>query len=175
MANIQGYKALLNPTTAQSGLLEQYATAAIWTWNWGLAQKRQGYSKTGRSPNYVMLSRALTKAKKNGDSWLYDIPAVLLQQVLIDLDKAYKSFFVSTKLGGNSQFPQLKMPEESRKEFRLYGSIQVTDTHIKLPKLGWIKLAEKGTLPTEYAKLHHIAILQMGNTWSACVICAHSG
>jgi putative transposase len=64
------------------------------------------------------VSAALTAAKKTSErAWLGEVPAVVLQQALADLNTAYRNFFAS--LAGQRKGPKVEPPRfRSRKDRR---------------------------------------------------------
>ena len=91
--------------------------------------------------------------KKEEFPWLYEVSKCSPQEALRDLDKAYAGFFrkcKSKKSGEKPGFPRFKSKHDSKQSFRLTGSIKVLDeNHIQLPRLGKLKVKEKGYLPSE--------------------------
>ena len=77
-----------------------------------------------------------------------------------DLDRAYSNFFRRAelkkqgKLKGKVGFPRFKSRKRGLGSFRLTGSIHVEEHRVQLPRLGWIKLKERGYLPTESEAAH---------------------
>lgn len=46
-------------------------------------------------------------------------------------------------------FPKFKSRKNGIGSFRLTGAIHITETHIKLPRIGWLRLKEHGYIPTD--------------------------
>jgi len=81
---------------------------------------------------------------------MYDVSKCAPQEALRDLDVAYKNFFRRVKQGAKAKgFPKFKSKHRSKKKFRLTGSIRVFEDQIQLPRLGRLRLKEKGYLPVE--------------------------
>ena len=74
---------------------------------------------------------------------------------LRDPDRAYDNFFRRAalkkegKLKGRVGFPRFKSRRKGLGHFRLTGSIRVEANRVKLPRLGWTRLKERGYLPPE--------------------------
>ena len=72
--------------------------------------------------------------------YLKEVDSMALQQSLKDLDSAYKKFFK-----GKTGFPKFKSKKGPKQSYRTNAnkySIEVVDSHIKLPKLGWVNFAK---------------------------------
>lgn len=156
----RAYKTELNPNAFQRSSLANHAGAARFAYNWGLARKVESYQLTGRSPTAIDLHRELNSFKKTTYPWLYEVSKCAPQEALRDLDRAYENFFrrlqlkTQGKLKGKVGFPRFKSRRKSLGSFRLTGSIHAEERRIKLPRLDWIRLKEKGYLPRESDTLH---------------------
>jgi putative transposase len=152
----RGYKTELKLNNKERSLLAGCAGAARYVWNWGLRQKIDEYETTGKSPSYYELHRRLNALKKGELSWLYHYSKTIPQESLRDLERAFANFFHRIKENGQKNkgedekpgFPRFKSRKQRRGRFRVWGSIQVEDDRIKLPRIGWLRLKEKGYLPT---------------------------
>jgi len=81
--------------------------------------------------------------------WLRDVPYTILQSAFNNLFRAYLNFFRRIKKGqGPAGFPKFKSKRNSRQSFNVRGSLRISETGIKLPCIGWLRLAENGYLPT---------------------------
>jgi putative transposase len=151
----RAYKVEIDPNNCQRTLLRKHAGAARWAYNWGLQRKISVYKETKKSPNNIALHRELNKLKKlsqeeGGVPWMYQVSKCAPQEALRDLDKAYSNFFRRCKKGsGKKGFPRFKSKRKSSNNFRLTGTIKTVldGRYIQLPKLGRIKLKERGYLP----------------------------
>jgi putative transposase len=152
----RAYKTELKLNNKERSLLAGCAGAARYVWNWGLRQKIDEYETTGKSPSYYELHRRLNALKKGELSWLYQYSKTIPQESLRDLDRAFANFFRRVKENGQKNkgkdekpgFPRFKSRKQRRGRFRVWGSIHVEDDRIKLPRIGWLRLKEKGYLPT---------------------------
>lgn len=103
------------------------------------------YAAGGKSPSAMELHRELNALKKGALSWLYAVSKCAPQEALRDLDKAYQHFFRRAKQGETPGFPKFKSRKRGLGSFRLTGAIHVTATHIRLPRLGRLKLKGPAT------------------------------
>jgi putative transposase len=156
----RAYKTELKPNKAQRDLLINHAGAARFAYNWGLSRKNELYRTTGNSTNAIDLHRELNALKKAEFNWLYEVSKCAPQEALRDLDNAFKHFFRrlelkrQKKLKGKVGYPHFKSKKRGLGSFRLTGSLRVGQDRIKLPRLGWIRLKEKGYLPCESDVVH---------------------
>jgi len=151
----RAYKTELAPNSFQRSALCQFAGAARFVWNWGLARRIEEYLTTGKSSNAIEQHRQLNALKKTHFPWLYQVSKCVPQEALRDLDRAFAAFYRRLELKrqgkykGPLGFPRFKKKKDGRGSFRLTGCIRVKEDRIKLPRLGWIKLKEKGYIPTD--------------------------
>lgn len=169
----RAYKTELKLNNKERSLLAGCAGAARYVWNWGLRQKIDEYEASGKSPSYYELHRRLNRLKKGELSWLYQYSKTIPQESLRDLDRAFVNFFRRVKENGQKNkgedekpgFPRFKSRKQRRGRFRVWGSIHVEDGRIKLPRIGWLRLKEKGYLPISGVKILSATISERGNRW----------
>ena len=148
-------KTELKPNETQRGMLANHCGAARFAYNWGLASKVASYQLTGKAPSAIDLHRKLNTLKKAELPWLYEVSKCAPQEALRDLDRAFRNFFRRAELKkrgkhkGKVGYPRFKSRRRGLGSFRLTGSIHVENRRIKLPRLGWIRLKERGYLPAE--------------------------
>ncbi len=156
----RAYKTELKPNATQRASLVKHCGAARFAYNWGLAHKVEAFRLTGKSPTAIDLHRELNALKKTEFGWLYEVSKCAPQEALRDLDRAYANFFRRAQLArqgkhaGSVGFPRFKSRRRGLGSFRLTGSIKVEKRRVRLPRLGWIKLKERGYLPAESDGLH---------------------
>ena len=106
-----------------------------------LAQRRDQYEESGRSPGRFEQDRDLTLLKKELP-WLREADATSLQAVLQNLDAAYQAFFRRVRNGEKPGYPRFKSKRDRHRSYKskkVGNSIEVIDGGIKLPKLGIVK------------------------------------
>lgn len=153
MKILRAYKTELDPNNVERTALLKHAGARRWAYNWGLKRKIEEYGKVGKSPSAVDLHRELNKLKKSDLPWMYEVSKCAPQEALRDLDEAFDHFFRRVKKGGKPGFPRFKSKKRGIGGFRLTGSVKVFERHIQLPRVGRIKLKERGYLPFDNSKL----------------------
>jgi transposase len=176
MSTVQrAYKTELDLNDRQVTACRQHAGAARWAYNWGLARKQEEYRATGKSPSAIELHRELNALKPTNLPWMYDVSKCAPQEALRNLDSAFAHFFRRVKLQkegklrGKLGYPQRKTRKRGLGSFRLTGSIVVLSTAIQLPRLGRLRLKERGYLPTD-AKVLSATVRESGGHWYVSVL-----
>jgi putative transposase len=154
MRVLRAYKTELDLNHAQVTACKRHAGAARYAYNWGLARKREAYTATGTSPSAMDLHRELNALKQTELSWMYQVSKCAPQEALRNLDSSYAHFFRRCSLkregklkGGKLGYPQPKTKKQGLGSFRLTGSIVIFADAIQLPRLGHLRLKERGYLP----------------------------
>ena len=102
----------------------------------------------------MALHRELNLLKKlsveqGGVPWMYESSKYSPQIALQNLDKAFEGFYRRCKLRvAHKGFPKFKSKKKGIGGFRLIGT-DATDTHIRLPRIGKVRLKERDYLPTK--------------------------
>lgn len=171
MEILRAYKTELDHNNIQRTALLKHAGAARFTWNWALARRKQEYEETGKSSNAIDQHRQLNALKPTDFPWMYEVSKCAMQEALRDLDKAYQNFFRRVKVGKKPGFPKFKSKKNGIGSFRLTGAIHVTDTHIKLPRIGWLRLKEHGYIPADNIHILAVTITESAGRWFVSVQC----
>ena len=153
---IKTIKVQLNPNNKQLTKLFQYAGCSRFAYNWTLAKEQENYKQGNKFLSDNELRKEFTKMKKLDEyKWLNDISNNVTKQAIKDACNSYKRFFK-----GKSKHPKFKSKKNSKQSFYQDNvAIKFTDTHVKIEgfatsrkknkqKLNWIKLCEKGRIPT---------------------------
>jgi len=172
MQIIRAYKVELGINNKQRSLLVQCAGVARWAFNWGLAKRKEEYRLVGKSSNAIAQHRQLNALKSSEYPWLYNYSKCIPQEALRDLDKAYQNFFRRVKNGEkNVGFPKFKSRKNGIGSFRLTGAIHVAETHIKLPRIGWLRLKEHSYIPTDGIHILSVTVSESAGRWFVSVQC----
>jgi putative transposase len=153
MLVVRAYKAELDLNNAQVTACKRHAGAARWAYNWGLRRKQEAYEQTGKTPTAIDLHRELNALKQTDVAWMYAVSKCAPQEALRNLDKAFTHFFRRVKLKqagqlvGKLGYPKPKSKKKGVGSFRLTGAIAVFPDVIQLPRLGRLRLKERGYLP----------------------------
>ncbi|GAF89946.1 unnamed protein product, partial [marine sediment metagenome] len=139
----RAYKTELDPNASQVIHFLRSAGAARWAWNQGLVVNQRYYHETGTGLTYARMNRLLTTWKRHPcNVWTSEVCSYCFQSALQDLSCAFVNFFK-----GRAHYPRFKS-KDGRKSFRVYGSVLAADERrVKLPKIGWVRLKERGYIP----------------------------
>jgi putative transposase len=139
------YRFRLEPTVTQAQHLRQFAGAHRWVWNWALQQRLDHYRQTDQTLSYRQtgqtlsakdLSARLTALKDQPETaWLREIDAQLLQQVLVDLQRAFVNFFAC-----RARYPRFKSRKRDQARFRIPQRAHVVEGRVQVPKVGRVRL-----------------------------------
>ena len=153
---IETLKVQLSPNNKQLTKLFQYANCSRFAYNWTLAKEQENYKQGNKFLSDNELRKEFTRLKKQENyKWLNKISNNVTKQAIKDACNSYKRFFK-----GKSKHPKFKSKKNSKPSFYQDNvKIQFTDTHVKIEgfstsrkknkqKLNWIKLCEKGKIPT---------------------------
>jgi putative transposase len=135
------YRYRLNPTAEQLVLLNQFAGARRFIWNWALNRKRASFRQTGKTISYHELAAELTHLKQQPETtWLRAMDSQSLQQALRDLESAYQHFFRRVKQGDKKKgFPKFKSRKTDTPRFRIPQRVALDGGFISVPKIGPIR------------------------------------
>lgn len=153
---IKAIKVRLNPNNKQLTKLFQYAGCARFAYNWAIAREQENYKQGNKFLSYCDLRKEFAQLKKLPEyKWLKEISGEVSKQAIRDACNTYNRFFK-----GKCKYPKFKSKKRSLLSFYQGNSkIKFTDTHVKVEKfskskrpnkqkLNWIKLCEKGRIPT---------------------------
>ena len=117
-------------------LIRRYFGAARFIYNEGLRLKIDRYQNFGENLSWIEIDKMVTFWKKTEERAWMKIPArSVYQHSLQNLEKAYKNFFA-----GRSKFPRFKKRNDTQSFVLSDPSRIINGTHIKLPKLGLIRI-----------------------------------
>jgi putative transposase len=155
----KGYKTELQLNNVQRTACLKHAGAARFTYNWGLNQKKLAYENKEKTPNAIELHRRLNAIKPTELPWMYEVSKCSPQEALRNLDRAFDNFFKK-----RGKFPKFKSKKNGIGGFRLTGTIKVTENSVQLPRLGVLKLKERGYLPMT-AKILSASVSERAGRW----------
>lgn len=147
-ATIQrAYKTKLVVNNHEANHFRGCAGLARFVYNWGLAEAKREYEETGKTPSARAVLKKRFNAIKDAEyPWVREYPYVITESAFDNLDLAYKHFFRRVKAGETPGYPRFKRRGD-RASFRLRGVIVIEEARVKLPRIGWVRLAERGYLP----------------------------
>ena len=127
----KAYKFRLYPNEEQKQFFAKTFGCSRAIWNMMLADKIKHYEETKET-----LYNTPAQYKMEFP-WLREVDSLALANVQLNLQTAYKNFFQS-----GFGFPKFKKKShrQSYKTNNQKGSIALEDGHVKLPKVGWVKV-----------------------------------
>ena len=132
------HKIALDPNSAQRVYFARSAGTARFAWNWALGEWKRQYVAGGK-PSDVSLRRELNAIKREQFVWMYDCSKAVVQEAVIDLGSAFRSFFEK-----RGKYPRFKRKDD-RASFcaaNEAGTFRADGARIKLPVIGWVRMRE---------------------------------
>ena len=164
----RAFKTKLRPTREQRNIFAGCAGAARYVYNWGLADRKATHEEGGK-PNKFEQKRRFNAWKKKEAPWLKEYPYVIVQYAFDNLDSAYQNFFRRVKQGKEKPgFPKFKNRYKTTPSFCLGNSgVHIERERVKLPRIGWVNLAERGYLPETAGavKLNRVTLSERAGEW----------
>ena len=136
----RAYKYRIYPNKTQRELFAKTFGCCRFVYNHYLAKRIETYKTSNATLTYNQCCNDLTQLKKELE-WLKEVDKFSLQNSLRDLDMAYQKFFKE-----KSGFPKFKSKKTHRYSYRTSftnNNIEFCGKHIKLPKLGRVKIRDK--------------------------------
>src|SRR5918999_789372 len=109
------YRFRMRPTKAQEAGLYRMAGTRRFIYNWALDMLKS----------------------KPETLWLKEVDSQMLQQALIDVDRAFRDFF-----GKRSRFPRLRSKKAGHFTFRIPQRVRIEDGKVYVPKVGWVRIRQ---------------------------------
>ena len=169
MRATRAYRTELAPNEEQLRGLLNHAGAARFAYNWGLRWKLNviNFNRLPhphvRFPTSVDLHRELNRLKKTKYAWLYESSKCAPQEALRDLDAAFRNFFE-----GRASFPRFKNKKRGRGSFTLTGHIKVERDKVCLPRVGWVRLKERGYIPSK-VHINSATVSERAGRWFVAI------
>jgi len=170
MIILRAFKTELDLNNAQQTACLRHAGAARFAFNWGLSCKIAAYENGQKVPTAIDLHRELNALKKTDYPWMYAVSKCAPQEALRNLENAYAKFFrrlKEKKAGKNVKagFPRFKSRKTGPGSFRLTGAIHIYQKAVKLPRLGILRLKERGYLPVSGCHILSATVSEKAGRW----------
>ena len=136
----KAFKYRIYPNKKQQELIQKTFGCSRFVYNYYLSKRIGLYKDENKSMSFSLCSKDLTGLKRELE-WLKEPDKCSLQNSLKDLDIAYQKFF-KEKTG----FPKFKSKKDRHKSYRTNftnNNITFVGKHIKLPKIGYVKIRDK--------------------------------
>ena len=148
---LKSYKTEIFPTTEQKNKINRTIGVCRFVYNFYLAHNKKIYEQENRFVSGYEFSIWLNNdyIPNNPEfSWIKEVSSKAVKQSIINAQKAFQNFF-DKKAG----FPKWK--RKSNSDVKMYfvktnkkAMIYCERHRIKIPTLGWVRLKEKGYIPT---------------------------
>ena len=148
---IVSYKTEINPTQEQIQNINQTIGTCRYIYNFYLATQKERYEHGEKFQSAMDFSKWLNNdylPQHEEISWIKEVSSKSVKQSIINAYNAYQKFFKK-----QSKFPKFK--KKGKSDVKMYfvktdaKAIIYCERHrIKIPTLGWVKLKEKGYIPT---------------------------
>ena len=148
---LKSYKTEIKPTLEQIQMINKTIGTCRFVYNFFLAHNKEVYEKEKKFVSGMDFSKWLNNIyiKENPEySWIKEVSSKSVKQSIMNADRAFKRFFK-----GQSRFPNFK--KKGKSDVKMYfvktdaKVIIPCERHrIKIPTLGWVRIKEKGYIPT---------------------------
>lgn len=139
----KAFKYRLYPTKEQQELFAKTFGCVRFIYNKMLSDKMEYYKETKQE-----LNNTPAQYKKEFE-WLKEVDSLALANAQMNLQSAYNNFFRNTKVG----FPKFKSKKHTKNTYTTNnqnGTVSINDNHIKLPKVGNVKMVYHRIIPADY-------------------------
>lgn len=149
---LKSYKTEINPTYSQKQAIDRTIGVCRYIYNFFIAHNKKIYETenryiTGKSFSVWMNNEFIPNHPEYG--WIKDVSSKAVKQSIMDADAAFKRFFKH-----QAEFPKFK--KKGKTDPKMYfvktdkkAVIHCERHRIKIPTIGWVRLKEKGYIPTE--------------------------
>lgn len=148
---LKSYKTEIKPTKEQIQIIHKTIGTCRYVYNFYLAHNKEVYEKEKSFVSGRDFQKWLNNAyiPDNPEcKWIKEVSSKSVKQSIMNADKAFKRFFKH-----QSNFPRFK--KKNKSDVKMYfvktdaKTIIPCERHrIKIPTLGWVRIKEKGYIPT---------------------------
>lgn len=147
----KSFKVRIYPAQEQQILLEKSFGASRFIYNHFLKLKQYLYQEFNIKITYNHMSKMLTELKRQ-KPWLIVPDKCALQNILKDLDNAYKKFY------NGAGYPKFKR-KDGKNSYRTNQCMKVNNSFISIPKVGLLRYKDTYKLEEEnILKIYNITI-----------------
>lgn len=149
---LRAYKTEINPTEEQKTLINKTIGTCRYVYNFYIARNKEVYESEKKFVSGMEFSKWLNKEyllSHEEFSWIKEVSSKSVKKSIMDAEAAFKKFF--KKQAG---FPKFK--KKNKSDVKMYfvktdakAVIKCERHRIKIPTLGWVRIKEKGFIPTD--------------------------
>ena len=139
----KAYKFRLHPNAEQAAMFAKTFGCVRFVYNKMLGEKIEYYNETG-----APLKTTPAKYKVEYQ-FLKEVDSLALANSQMNLDRAYQNFFSNPQTG----FPRFKSKRGSKQSYTtncVNGNIRLTVGHLRLPKVGEVRIKQHRKIPAHY-------------------------
>ena len=147
---LKSYKTEINPTLQQKEIINRTIGVCRYVYNLYLAHNQEIYKVNKSFVSGMDFSKWLNNdfiPNNQEFVWIKEVSSKSVKQSIMNAERAYKNFFK-----GKSKFPNFKKKNKSNVKMyfvKNHSTDCACERHrINIPTLGWVKLKEKGYIPT---------------------------
>lgn len=148
---LKSYKTEINPMPEQILIINKTIGVCRFVYNFYIAYNKKNYEQEKKFISGMDFSKWLNNEfiPNNPEyNWIKEVSSKSVKQSIMNADKTFKRFFKH-----QSGFPKFKKKNKSNVKMYFVKTdkktiIQCERHRIKIPTLGWVRLKEKGYIPT---------------------------
>lgn len=149
---LKSYKTEIDPTPEQIQQIRRTMGVCRYVYNMYLAQNIEAHKNGDKFISGMDFSKWLNGYIKGHSelSWIKEVSSKSVKKSIMDCEGAFKKFFKK-----RAKFPRFK--SKRRSDAKMYfvktdakAVIRCERHRIKIPTLGWVRLKEKGYIPTNH-------------------------
>lgn len=161
------FKTEVKPNNKQVTLFRKASGTARHAYNWACATVQNCLANNEKIPSAIDLHKQLVAEVKPVYKWYYDVSKTIPQKAVADLRTAWDRCFKKT-----SKAPRFKKKGQRDSFYLESGTkakplIKNDGKRIKLPTIGWVKLAE----PLPLTAVHNCTITRQADRWFISIKC----
>lgn len=148
---LKSYKTEINPTPEQKQIINRTIDTCRFVYNFYLTHNKEIYENEKKFVSGMDFSKWLNNkfVPDNPEyQWIKETSSKSVKQSIMNAEQAFKNFFK-----GKSRFPKFK--KKGKSDVKMYfvktdakSVIRCERHRIKIPTIGWVRLKEKGYIPT---------------------------
>lgn len=148
---LKSFKTEINPTPEQKQKIIRTIGVSRFVYNFYLAHNKEVYEKEKRFVSGMEFSKWINNEFISDNpefKWVKEVTSKSVTKSIMNADRAFRDFFK-----GKARFPKFK--KKSKSDVKMYFVkenqkmfIACERHRIKIPTLGWVRIKEKGYIPT---------------------------
>ncbi len=137
----RSHKIRLKPNNKQANYFARACGVSRVAYNWGLAEWQKQYEAGGK-PSAYALDKKFNAIKREEYPFVTEVTKCSAQRAILGLGNAFQNFFRNVKAGKKVGYPKFKKKGIRDSFYISNDKFRFDSKKIKIPKLGWVKMAE---------------------------------